>query len=211
MEAMYRPLQQNVEQTRQQIEEIRKVLDQIDEAGFELYPAEDPVAICRARYIEREEEGPEGILYLTDERLIFERKEKVATKKFLFITTEKQTVQDLIFAVPIGQVEQAKASDQRKLLSRKEMLELVFAPEADLNSATLRLLDAENEEWAALIGRVKSGEIAKERTHPKDEAIVEAAQAAPTKCTTCGATLAVPIVRGMREITCEYCGTVIRL
>jgi len=126
----------------------------------------------------------------------------------LFITTEKETV---IFEVLVGQVEEVTASDKRKLLRRHEMLELLFAPEADLSGATLRLIDAQNEEWAQLIGRVKSGEIAKERTQPKDEAVVEAASAAPTKCPTCGATLSVEIVRGMREITCEYCGSVIRL
>ena len=92
-----------------------------------------------------------------------------------------------------------------------EYLELLFTPEADLSGAMLRLRGADNEAWAGLIGRVKSGEIAKERSRPKDEAVLEAARAAPTKCTTCGAALDVEIVRGMREITCEYCGTVIRL
>ncbi|MBU0702597.1 MAG: hypothetical protein KKC18_01865 [Chloroflexi bacterium] len=210
-QAMYDTLQQNVRQTKAQVEQIRWLLDQIDEASFQLHPAEDPVAACKAQYLEREDEGPEGLLYLTDERLIFERKEKVATKKVLFITTEKETVQEFIFEVHIGQVEEVTASDKRKLLRRQEMLELLFAPEADLSGATLRLIDAQNEEWAQLIGRVKSGEIAKERTQPKDEAVVEAARTAPTKCTTCGATLSVEIVRGMREITCEYCGSVIRL
>ncbi len=210
-QAMYDTVQQNVRQTKAQIEQIRWLLDQIDEASFQLHPAEDPVAACKAQYLEREDEGPEGVLYLTDERLIFERKEKVATKKVLFITTEKETVQEFIFDVHIGQVEEATASDKRKFLKRKEMLELLFAPEADLSGATLRLIDAQNEEWAQLIGRVKSGEIAKERTQPKDEAVVEAARAAPTKCPTCGATLSVEIVRGMREINCEYCGSVIRL
>ena len=61
------------------------------------------------------------------------------------------------------------------------------------------------------ISWVESFEIAKERAKPKDEAVVEAVRAAPTKCPTCGATLSVEIVRGMREITCEYCGSVIRL
>ena len=211
VEAMYEPLQQNVNQTKSQVEQIRWLLDQIDEASFQLYPAEDPVTACKAQYLEREDKGPEGLLYLTDERLIFERKEEVATKKVLFITTEKETVQEFIFEVPIGQIDEVKASDKRKFLSRKEMLELLFAPEADLSGATLRLINAQNEEWAKLIGRVKSGEIAKERTRPKDEAAVEAARAAPTKCSTCGATLSVEIVRGMREITCEYCGSVIRL
>jgi len=210
VEAMYEALQQNVDQTRSQVEQIRWLLDQIDEASFPLYPAEDPVAACQAQYMETKKEGPKGVLCLTDERLIFEQKEDIATKKVLFIATEKERVQQLIFSVPIVQVEEVKVS-QKGFLGHKEMLELLFAPEADLSGATLRLHGADNEEWAGLIGRVKSGEIAKERTRPKEEAAVEAARAAPTKCPTCGATLTVEIVRGMREITCKYCGTVIRL
>ena len=211
VEAMYKPLQQNVDQTQRQVTQISQMLDQIDEASFQLYPAEDPVAVCKAQYIEREDEGPKGLLYLTDARLLFERKEQVATKKVLFITTEKETVQEFVFEVPVGQIDEITASDKRKLLKRKEMLELAFAPEADLSGATLRLLDAKNEDWDKLIGRVKSGEIDKERTQPKDEAAEEAVRTAPTKCPTCGATLDVEIVRGMKEITCEYCGSVIRL
>ncbi len=210
VEAMYGALQQNVNQTRSQVEQIRWLLDQVDEACFQLYPAEDPVTACQAQYMETKKEGPKGVLYLTDGRLIFEQKEEKATKKILFITTEKEKVQQLIFEVPIGQIEEVKSS-QKGFLGRKEMLELLFAPEADLSGATLRLRGADNEEWAGLIGRVKSDEIVKERTRPKDEATVEAARAAPTKCPTCGATLSVEIVRGMREITCEYCGSVIRL
>jgi hypothetical protein len=211
VEAMYTPLQQNVNQTRAQIEEIRQLFDNIDKACFQLHPVEDPITFCKAQYIEREDEGPEGLLYLTDERLIFERKEQVATKKVLFITTEKETVQELVFEVPIGQIEEATASDKKKFLGRKEMLELLLAPEADLDRATFRLIGAQNEEWAGLIGRVKSGEIEKERTQPKDEEAEEAIRDIPTKCATCGATITTEIVRGMREITCEYCGSVIRL
>ncbi len=210
VEAMYETLQENVDQTRSQVEQARWLLEQIDEASFQLYPAEDPVAACRAQYMKTKKKGPKGVLYLTDERLIFEQKEEVATKKVLFITTNKETIQESIFAVTIGQIEEAKASDEG-FLGHKEILELLFTPEADLSGATLRLRGAENEEWARLIGRVKSGEIAKERTRPKDEAVVEAARVVPTKCPTCGATLSVEIVRGMREITCEYCGSVIRL
>lgn len=211
IEAMYSSLQENVHQTRSQVEEIETLLDRIDEASFQLHPAEDPIASCKAQYFERGDEGPEGLLHLTDARLIFERKEEVATKKVLFITTQKETVQEFIFDVTVGQIDEVNATDQRKFLKRKEMLELLFSPDADLSEATLRLIDARNEDWAMLIGRVKSGEIDKERTQPKDEAVVEAAQSAPTKCPTCGATLSAKIVRGMREISCEYCGSVIRL
>jgi hypothetical protein len=208
--AMYETLQQNVNQTRSQVEEIKWSLDQVDQASFELHPAEDSVAACKAQLMENGKEGPQGVLYLTDERLIFEQKEKKATKKVLFIATEKETVQELIFAVPVGQIEKVEAS-QKGFLGRKEMMELFFTPEADLSSALLRLRGTDNEAWAGLIGRVRSGEIARERTRPKDEAAMESARAAPTQCPTCGAALAVEIVRGMREITCDYCGTVIRL
>jgi hypothetical protein len=212
VEATYNTLEQNVNQTKAQVDEIEWLLDQIDEASFELYPAEDPVMACEAEYMETEKEGPKGILYLTDERLVFERKEQVATKKVLFIATEKETVHELMLEVPIGQIEEVKAQDKKKFLGRKEMLELLFTPEADFSDATFRLHGgAKNEDWDVLIGRVKSGEIDKERSRPKDEAAAEAARSAPTKCTTCGATLPAEIVRGQREITCEYCGSVIRL
>ncbi|MCP4537636.1 MAG: hypothetical protein GY832_10850 [Chloroflexi bacterium] len=211
VKAMYEPLQKNVNQTRAQVGKAKRLLDQIDEASFQLHPIEDAVAYCKAQYIEREDEGPEGLLYLTDERLLFERKEEVATKKVLFITTEKETVQELIFEVPIRQIEEIKAVDKKKFLKRKELLELYFAPEADLSEATLRMIHTDNDEWARLIGRVKSGEIDKERTQPKNEEAVEAIRDAPTKCATCGATLSTEIVRGMQEITCEYCGSVMRL
>ena len=89
----------------------------------------------------------------------------------LFIATEKEQVQELIFAVPVGQIDEVKTS-QKGFLGHKEMMEALFAPEADLSSATLRLRGGDNSEWAALIGRVKSGEIAKERSRPKDEAAV---------------------------------------
>ena len=208
--AMYSTLETNVNQSRAEVDEIRWLLDAVAEASFQLYPAEDPVAACRAQLIEDDDEGPEGILFLTDERLIFEQREEVATKKVLFITTEKETVQETLFAVLVGQIEEIKTS-QKGFLGRKEILELTFSREADIGHAMLRLMGVDNEEWVGLIGRVRSGEIAQERSTPKEEAAVEAAREAPTKCPTCNATLDVEIVRGMREITCEYCGSVIRL
>jgi hypothetical protein len=210
--AMYNTFEQNVDQTSRQVDEIEWLLDQIDEACFTLHPAEDPVAACEAEYMETEKEGPKGILYLTDARLVFERKEDVATKKVLFITTQKETVHELLLEVPVGQIEEVKAQDKKKFLGRKEMLELLFASEADFSGATFRLHGgAKNEDWDALINRVKTGEIDKERAFPKDEAVEEAVRSAPTKCTTCGATLPAEIVRGQREITCEYCGSIVRL
>jgi hypothetical protein len=210
VEALYENVQTNLQQCRTQIEQIRWLLDQVDEATFELYPAEDPVLAVRAQYMKSKKDGPEGVLLVTDERLIFEQKEEVTTKKVLFIATEKEKLQETLFAVTVGQIEEVKTS-QKGFLGSKQLLDIVFTSDADLSGVTMRVIGADNDEWAALIGRVRSGEIANERTSPKDETAVEAARKAPTKCTTCGATLDVEIVRGMREIKCDYCGSIIRL
>jgi hypothetical protein len=214
LEAMFDTFDDNVTQTQKQIEEIHTALDHAEQASFGFHPDEAIVAATRAQYLQDGNEGPEGVLYLTDGRLIFERKEQVATKKVLFITTEKQTVQELLFEVPIGHVAEVTSS-QTGFLGHREILEVKFTPEARLSQARLRLLKGDNETWAGLIGRVKSGEIERERVQAtQEQAAGEAAQpaqAAPTKCPTCGALITTPIVKGMREITCEYCGAVIRL
>jgi hypothetical protein len=207
---MYETLQTNIRQTDAQIKDIQWLFEQIDTASFDLYPAEDPLIASKAELLRENQEERKGVLYLTDERILFEQKEKVAKKKILFIATEKETVQNLVFEVPVGQIEDVSTS-QAGLFKGREILELAFSADSDLSSARLRLRGSQNEEWSRLIGRVKSGEIAQERTRPKDQKVVEAAQKAPTKCPSCGATLEVEIVRGMREITCEYCGSVIRL
>jgi hypothetical protein len=217
IEGMFDTVDGNVTQVMTQLEAINWTLDQASEASFSFYEGEDFVAACRAQLLEREDEGPEGILHLSDERLAFEQKEEVATKKILFITTEKKTVHEFVFEALVGHVEEAKPSEARAgLFGRKELLELLFAPEADTAEARLRLIDADSDEWARLIDRVKSGEIEQERVRAEGEE-AEAQELSvevdeiPTKCPNCGANLTTPVVRGMREINCEYCSTVIRL
>ena len=210
LRSKYNSLKENVDDIRLKTDQVQTMLDNIDEGSFELYPAEDPIASCSAQLMESKKDGPKGILYLTDERIIFEQKEKIATKKVLFITTAKEEVQETLFEIPVGQIEKVESS-QKGFLGGKEMLELRFDSDANLNSALLRLRGADNDEWLRLIGRVKSGEIANERTESKDEEAIEEARSAPTQCPNCGAGLDVEIVRGMREIECEFCGTVIRL
>jgi hypothetical protein len=80
-----------------------------------------------------------------------------------------------------------------------------------LRTTDLHLKGERGEAWQGFIGRVKSGEIAGERTVPVDQEAVETVANAPTKCPNCGATLTQTILRGQSEITCEFCGSVIRL
>jgi hypothetical protein len=150
---------------------------------------------------------------LTDERVLFEQKEEIATKKVLFIATEKQKVQELKWEAALSQIESVKAGEKGGAIlgiGKKELLEFRFGSNVKVRDALLRL-EADSDTWQALIGRVKSGDMAGERTMPKEKAAVEAARTAPTKCNVCGATITQAIVKGMTEIKCEYCGTVIRL
>ncbi|MBA3533294.1 MAG: hypothetical protein H0T73_15345 [Ardenticatenales bacterium] len=217
IQGRYGDVGQTIQQTRQQIDQVKWAFDQADEAKFDLLPSEFLVAACKAKLLEKPDgdEGQEGNLYLTDERLIFERKESVATKKFLFITTESETVQELKFAPLIGHVADAKAQDKQHFFSSTELLFVQFSPEAGVGSAVLALQDgATNEEWCQLINRVRTGEIDKERVEGaaevKEAAAVKVASA-PTICPTCGGTLPTTIARGQSTINCDYCGAVIRL
>ncbi len=213
IQGMYQTLQDNVRQTKAQVKEVTWVLDQVDGATFRLYPGECVVSAVKAQWMTSEKEGPKGILYLTDERVLFEQEEEVATKKVLFIATEKQKVQKLEWEAPLGQIESVKASEKGGAIlgiGKKEILAFDFGSSVKVRSALVRL-EADSDAWQALIGRVQSGDIASERTVPKDRAAVQAARAAPTQCKVCGATISQPIVRGMTEIKCEYCGNIIRL
>jgi hypothetical protein len=199
-----------------QFRQVEFLLDTLDTADFDLYPDENGVAACKAVWTNHPDE-PEGILILTDGRLVYEQREKKAKKKMLFITTESETVQDKLWESPIGNIEELEAEDKKKFLSRKELLHLNFHDyDWGLHGdVTLRLEDTTNEEWAGLIKRVQSGDIEADRvgapppgTEPEREATPPAE--VPTKCPACGANLP-SLVKGMRELRCEYCGTVVRL
>lgn len=209
LQGTFDTIESNTHQTERQIQSVRWVQEQVAAASFGLRPEENAIEAVSAQYLTDGDDGPKGILYLTDQRLLFEQKEDIATKKFLFVTTERERVQKLLLEAPIGGV-QPQASERGALMFKKELLEVALTS-ADVSQALFRL-EADSESWAALIGRVRTGEIAGERIDA-EEAPPPAAPtaAAPTVCPTCGANITTEIVKGMQSVTCEYCGTVIRL
>jgi len=205
IEGMIDTFRQSVNQTVNEVEDIAWMFDQLDEASFGLRPQENPIEATEAVYLT--EPKLKGILYLTDQRLIFERKEDVVTKKVLFIPTKKKRVQEMVLDVPIGMVEEC-IGEEKGFILHKEILGLKFSPKAPVREARFQLKE-DSSAWRALIGRVLSGEIEKERAIP--EVPPEEVKEIPAKCPFCGAALPQEIVRGMTTITCEYCGNVIRL
>ena len=206
-----------------QIEWVKFLLENLHDASFKLYPDENGVAACKAKWMSKKGE-PEGILYLTDQRLIYEQLEEVATKKVLFVTTEKEIVRELAWEAPVGAIDKSSAEDKGGFVGFgvKELLTLNFNRDAkDVpDEITMRFLDyADNEMWEKLIEQVKSGRIESDK-YSGAVAEAEHSDAAsqsssstldvPTNCTSCGGKLPTAF-KGMQQLECEFCGHVINL
>jgi hypothetical protein len=203
-----------------EMRQAESALEEVESASFQLYPEEYVVACSDAVWVSDHQE-PQGKLFLTSGRVVFEQREKKALKKVLFITTKSELVQEMLWACPIGAVSEFETKDERGGflgLGGKEMLTLRFSERTrDLPSdVTVQLKGATNEAWQALINRVRSGEIVKDRydyAEPEGEADAappEPEKEIPTVCPNCNAQLP-PAFKGMQALTCEYCGTTVRL
>jgi chromosome segregation ATPase len=209
---MYDQFQAEINQTINHLKDVEWTLTELSEANFQLLATESAILAVKAAWArggKKDKDNPEGVLYLTDQRLLFEQKEKVATKKVLFIATEKELVQELLWEIPVELIQEIKSSDAG-FLKRGDYLELKFDSRADLDTAQIRIWQP-GEIWVSLINRAKAREFDQNRAIALDQEAVEKVQEAPTQCESCGGAIDQVVLRGMDTITCEYCGTVIRL
>ena len=194
------------------LNDIEYMLTQLAEASFQLLATEAGLAAVKAVWCKsgKEQKGdPEGVLYLTDQRLIFEQKEEVVTKKVLFVATEKQKVQGLQLEAPVAVVDKVETSKQG-LLKNEDHIEVHFSSGAPVQTAAFHIWQ-DNATWQALINRAKIKDFDKGRAVAIDQAAEEKVKSAPTKCPSCGGAINTVVLRGMDTIKCEFCGTVIRL
>ena len=216
LDSIYSNVRETYYQTRSQIAEVTWLLDALDESPLELLANENPVQGVNAHWWrDGKKEGPKGILYLSDQRLLFEQKEKIATKKVLFVTTESEMVQELLMQVAVTGIDTCTSS-HTGLGGHQDHLDFTFT-EGDFVNAHFHIEGQDSDRWAALVKRVLNGDIQRERFYPEGtDAAAAAAQAeaamaeAPSVCEACGAPLDPEIVRGQHSIQCEYCGTVMR-
>jgi ribosomal protein S27E len=203
----------------------RAVLEAVDEASFSLFPEEHAFAVAEAAWEARGNEPIDGVLFLTDSRVIFEKREKVTTKKFLFIPTERKMVQEMLWYAPVGGVEVRDVQDEKRFLRRnKELLVLRMEGGEGPPEVIMDLKRIDNETWSRWIRRAREGRLegerfdavppapesaAEEESAPEAESASES-DAVPTRCPSCGADLPT-IYKGMHEVSCEYCGTTVPL
>lgn len=161
LENQYSPVESQVYELNRRLTQIHWAIDQLREAKYNLDTGEDMVMAVPARWDQGGKDDPEGVLYLTNQRLVFERKEKVATKKVLFITTASELLQEVLINQPVNNIQSYKAAN-KGLFGHQDFLEVSFqAPK--LKSVALHLDGQDSNYWATLLQGVKSGMIERQR------------------------------------------------
>ena len=212
IEGMYDQFNNQVCQFTKHLTEIEYLVTQLAEATFQLLPTEGGIAAIKSVWCKtgKEQKGdPEGVLYLTDQRILFEQKEELVTKKVLFIATEKQKVQQLLVECPVTLVDKVDTSKQG-LLKNEDHIEILFASGAAVEVAHFHIWQ-DNATWQQLINRVKSKDFDKGRAVAMDQSALDKVKSAPSQCPSCGGNITQVVMRGMDSLTCEYCGFVVRL
>lgn len=159
----YDALAHDAEAIEAELTGIKQSLDQLEQASFELGPDERLAVAAQACLLEdaADDEGPKGHLFLTDQRILFEQKEKVATKRFLGIATESELRQEILFETSLEPIKTARSRDAKKFLglARRELLDLELDGEASRHKLTVELFDTSNEKWITWIEKAKRGEL----------------------------------------------------
>lgn len=209
--SMYDSFNNQVTVVKNHLDDIDYMLTQLAEAKFTLLPTEGGLRAVKAvwcRDVKEHDDDPEGVLYLTDQRLLFEQKEEVATKKILFITTAKQKVQELKWETPVVAIDEVNPSKQG-MLKNEDHLDIRFKEGAAFESTHLHIWQ-EGSEWLQLLNRAKTKDFDRDRAVAIDQVEIAKAKTIPAQCPACGANLDQVILRGQDSIKCEFCGFVIR-
>jgi hypothetical protein len=140
------------------LEQLEWTFTQGDEAKFQLQAGEGVVIGAKATWLRSHEDHPEGVLYLTNQRIIFEQKQNVATKKFLFITTDSKPVHQALLEVSIEAIEEITAT-KKGFFRNKDHLEMTFASGMSVPAAYFSLHGQDSVSWEELVRRAKSADL----------------------------------------------------
>jgi hypothetical protein len=195
------------------LEDLEWSYGQLGEASFRLLPTESLIMAVKAVWVRdgsEDKDDPKGILFLSDQRLMFEQKQEVATKKVLFITTEKKKVQERIFESAV-ETFKAVTATKRGFMSHEDHVEIMYNPGAPQNYTHFHIDGQDCNAWNEMLNCAVTHYFDVDRAIPIPEEVVEKVKSAPAQCPTCGGAITQPVLRGMDSINCPYCGLVIRL
>lgn len=212
---LYYGLDGELNHIEHQIRQVEKMLERIDQsAEIQLRNTEAPLACVKAEWQPNGEDGPDGYLFLTDQRLLFEQREEIVTKRVLgLFKKDSEKIQKLLLDIEVADVEEINHKEEGGFLGmgKDDILELVFTAKAPVSRARFHLDGQDSEDWAALIKRALTGEIDADRADEYEEEVAAAEALVltfPKMCPNCFAALETP-PRGVTAVTCEFCSTVI--
>jgi len=204
--ALYGEVEREVNQTKTQLRKISEYLDWLEGASFELAPAEGLFIAAEAEWTDGNDK-PDGYLFVTDRRIIFEQNEK--TGKRLGMFGGKQT-QQVLWEAPLDAVEKV-TSENQGMFGGKDMMHLELGADAPYAQMSCEIKGGiKAAYWAQQVQRAVKGYIAQDSTVEPDPELIERLRNAPTDCPNCGGVLP-ELTAGDTQVTCRYCGTVVRI
>jgi hypothetical protein len=213
---LYDGMESDLYAVQSALNRITTMLDALEESNaIQLRPTEGPLLGVKAIWQQSGDDGPEGMLFLTDQRLFFEQREEVVTKKRLGIfKAESEMIQELRLTFEVADITAIEDKEEGGFLGmgKDDILELGFSANAPIAQARFHLKGQDSADWAAMIKRIQSGEIDSDRADEYVESLEEAQETAlsfPTQCPNCYAAVPTP-PRGVLTVTCEFCGTIIK-
>lgn len=216
IENLYEGIEDELNQIEYQLGRVQQMFDILDGSQeIRLREAEGPLLAVKSQWHrDGEKEGPEGYLFLTDQRLIFEQREEVVTKKkFGIFKADSEMIQEVHVDVEVHEIEEIVHKEEGGFLGmgKDDIIEMVLAASADHSRVRFHLQGQDSSDWAAMIKRVQTGDIDEDRSDEYVEELEEAgiiSTSFPTECPNCFA--AIPEQpRGVTSYTCEFCNAVV--
>ncbi len=206
---LYGNVPNNAAQTLKQIADIEGYLERAAQANFEFLAAEDVYMVVKAEWKDtgKKKDDPDGYFYVTSNRILMEQSEKKGG--FLGFGGKKE--EGLLWETAVGTLDNV-SFEKKGMLGGIDLIHLQFGSGGPFTETTIEVKGGVDAKWfASRLKQAATGEIEKERGLERDQATVEAIADAPTMCPVCGASFAEEIVRGQTTLTCEYCGSAVRL
>jgi hypothetical protein len=165
LRGQYEPFRTAVQSLERHLNDVAEALEAAGESNLTLHSGETLVTGCRAEWAQtgRGGDDPDGMLYLTDQRLIFMQDEKKG--KMLGLFGGKQ-VQNELWSIPLAQISGMEI-ERKGIIGGKAMLTVKLTPGAPHGELLLEIKGGfGNQRLAEFVERVRAGNFAPPVTLP---------------------------------------------
>ena len=188
------------ERLEQSLALAEKTVQLTQSASFKWAENECPVVAVNAKDMNKD---VDGVLTLTNHRIILESVKEIVLKKTLFIATEKKKVREVAFEGPVGSINSLIKG--RVGILAGVGLYIDFKPQAGLPPFKLDTKSDEADNIVRYYGLISSGQVDDELS--KLSKVPEKEETKVIACPRCGAPYTDEIYRGQTTVTCKYCGS----